>query len=128
MAQLAVPVFMRMKQTVTMIRIALVLSGKTMKDPMRNAGQIHRAQHDQHHTHRHLHRQAHPRWDCDAERDDRRAHDHDRDGMPRAPDRSHQRRATNASMTRYDGADRNHVIGVARVPHTEHEPDHYYCE
>jgi hypothetical protein len=43
--------------------------------------------------------------------------------MTDAPDCPDKRRTANASMARDDCADRDHVIRIAGVPHTEHEPE-----
>ena len=64
----------------------------------------------------------------DAEGDDRDTQDHDRDGVADAPDCPDERRAADASMARDNGAYRDHVMGIARMPYTEEEPDPHYCE
>jgi hypothetical protein len=126
MAQLSMPMLVRMKQAIAPVRPAGSRSAKPMKDAMRQPRQIHRPKEYEHQTHCHLHRETQSRRNHNAEGDDRNTHDHDRDGVADAPDCPDEGRAADASMARDNRADRHHMIRVAGVPHTEHESERDY--
>jgi hypothetical protein len=48
--------------------------------------------------------------------------------VPDALDRPYQRRSADSAMAGDDGADCNHVIGVAGMTHPEYEPQSDYGE
>jgi hypothetical protein len=115
-----------MNQAVTSIRADHSRSAKTMKHAMRRSRQIRHSQEDEYQAYGQLHRKTQPRRNHEAEGDDCDTHNHDRDGMANAPDCSDEGRAADASMARDNCADRDHVIRIASVPHTEHESERDY--
>src|SRR5260221_7984239 len=95
----------RMKWSIPPISDAALRGAKPMKDAMRQPRQIHRTKDDQHQTHGHLHRETQSWRNHDAEGDDCYTRDHDREGVPDAPNYRDECRAVDVSTARNNGAD-----------------------
>jgi hypothetical protein len=92
-------------------------------NPLHESGQVHDSENDEHQGHAELHREAQPRRYGDLEHDDGAADEENGDRVPNAPRASHQRRAPQRAVPGDDGGDRDDVIGIGGMPHTEKEPE-----
>ena len=79
------------------------------------------AQQDQHDCHGELHRQSKPRRDRNFENDYSRADDQHSQSMAEAPHHPDSRGDRKPSLAAQNRCDRDHVIGIGRMTHPEHQ-------
>ena len=109
-----------MLMRVRMHNLGVGVSGrKFIGDPLRDPGKVEHTQQDEHQTHRKFHRQPDLYWNCQVENDDARSDDENRQGVAKSPECANHAGMAHASLTAHDRGDRNHVVGVSRVPHPE---------
>src|SRR5712671_4301164 len=85
--------------------------------------QRRRSQHDQHHAHQTLEGEAPRLVHRDAEEQDRQAYREERETVAGPPGAAEKHRAHDASLARDDGAHRDDVVRVERVPHPQGEAE-----
>ena len=93
-----------------------------LDDPA-HAGERQQAEQDKHDADGEFHGQAHACGNHDAEQDDRAAHHQNGERVSDALDAADQRRAAQRALPADDGGDRDDMVGIGGVPHTEEEPE-----
>ena len=106
------------------VRVSMRMRGigggrERLGDPARESGKIQNSQQDQHQADRQLHGEAEPRRNHHSEKNDRRAHQKNRDGMAQSPEHADQSSLTYAALPAHDGGDGDHVVRVGGVAHAK---------
>ena len=112
----SVPVHVRVNHAGT------VLGSETFGDPACETSQIQHAQENEHQSNGQFHCQADAGWNGQIEYDDSGAHQHDRDGVPEAPQDADDPRVPDTLLPAHDGRDRNDVVWIGGVPDAQQKP------
>jgi len=110
------------------VRVSMRMRGigggrERLSDPARESGKVQNSQQDQHQADGQLHSEAEPRRNHHSEKNDRRAHQKNRDGMPQSPQHSDQSRVTYAALAANNRGDGDHVVRVGGMPHPQEKSE-----
>ena len=117
--EIAMNVRMRMRMRVRMRMRGIGGGRERLGDPAREACKIQNSQQDQHQADGQLHGEAEPRRNYHSKKNDRRAHQKNRDGMAQSPQHSDQSGLTDAALAAHDGGDGDHVVRIGGVAHAQ---------
>lgn len=96
------------------------------RDPAHQTGEIEYTKKYQHQAHRQFHRKPNSWRDNQAEQNDGRADQQNRDGVAEAPEAPNECRMPDAALAAYDGRNGNNVVGIGGVAHPDEKTKRYY--
>jgi len=132
--KIGVDVRMRMHRVVVSVRVRMddqaFIARRTPAHSIRRAAYQARgsidAEQDQHDCDREFHREPKPGWNRNFENHDRRSHYQHRQSVAKSPYDTDSRGGAKAMFAAQDGGDGDHVIGIGRMAHPEHESEKCY--
>jgi hypothetical protein len=98
--------------------------GERAGNPLEYAGQVRDAQENQHQADRKLHRETDARGNHPAEKNNSATNDENGQRVAEPPKRTDQCRMADLLVSRHNGRDGDHVIGIRGMPHAEEEAEH----